>query len=400
MKGMRLDRTVAQRIVERVATGLDKPLSVADASAHIVASTAPELVGGWCAPAARVIATKAVVEDADGFVGIGTPLCYGDQVIGALLLSDAAHHRRELAQVSKTLAELIIHQATVIEQLPRQAWARDKFISDLLHERLNDSPELVRQEAALLMIDLARPRVVVAVETEQAARPPAQRELGRAGLPLVEQQIRSEQHGDELIQSARQAITAHPDDVFGLIDERRLVLLAVIDPRAIEARRRQIADDVQRFLDRLGVHAGMRASAGVGRYYPGWPGLAQSFADARFALETGARLHGLGRTFCVEELGLASFVCSDDPTLKAALARRLLQPIAADRELLDTLAAFFDADLSPSATAQALHIHRHTLAYRLDKITQITSLNPRQFEAASQLRAALLLHKLNGSFAA
>jgi DNA-binding PucR family transcriptional regulator len=39
---------------------------------------------------------------------------------------------------------------------------------------------------------------------------------------------------------------------------------------------------------------------------------------------------------------------------------------------------------------------RYSLAYRLDKITQLTSLNPRQFEAASQLRAALLLHKLNG----
>jgi carbohydrate diacid regulator len=45
--------------------------------------------------------------------------------------------------------------------------------------------------------------------------------------------------------------------------------------------------------------------------------------------------------------------------------------------------------------AQTLHIHRHTLAYRLDKITRLTGLNPRQFEDAVQLYAALLLWKMN-----
>jgi carbohydrate diacid regulator len=51
------------------------------------------------------------------------------------------------------------------------------------------------------------------------------------------------------------------------------------------------------------------------------------------------------------------------------------------------------ASLSPSQTAQALTIHRHTLAYRLDKITRLTGLDPRNFEAAATLYAALLHRK-------
>lgn len=396
---MKLSPAIAQRIVDRVATGLDKQLSVADATARIVASTAADLVGSWHAPAARAIATGTVVEDADGFVGIGLPLCYAGEVVGALMLNDAAQHRRELAQVSRSLAELIIHQANVIEQLPRQAWSRDKFIADLLYERLSLAPEPLLQEAELLAIDLGVPRVVVAIEADGRDSADEERAVGRMAAPQLERRLRSEQICELLAQRARQAIAAHPADVYSALDERRLIVLAAIDPRAPDARRQQLTRELQGLLNQLAGQGGPGACAGIGRYYPGWRDLARSFADARFALETGTRLHGPGQVFRAEELGLAGFICSDDRALKVSLAQHLLRPIAADRELLDTLAAFLDANLSPSPAAQALHIHRHTLAYRLDKIAALTHLNPREFEAAAQLRAALLLAKIEGASA-
>jgi carbohydrate diacid regulator len=58
----------------------------------------------------------------------------------------------------------------------------------------------------------------------------------------------------------------------------------------------------------------------------------------------------------------------------------------------DTL---LNADLSPSRTADQLGIHRHTLSYRLEKIANLTGLNPRQFSAAAQFSAALLLQKIH-----
>jgi carbohydrate diacid regulator len=396
---MKLSSAIAQRIVDRVATGLDMQLSVADATARIVASTTAELVGTWHAPAARAIATGAAVEDADGFIGIGLPLCYAGQVVGALMLNGAAQHRRELAQVSRSLTELIIHQATVIEQLPRQAWPRDKFIADLLYERLGGAPEPLLQEAELLAIDLGVPRVVVAIEAEAREVGEQDRAVGQAGLPQPERRRRSEQVCELLAQRARETIATHPADIYSALDERRLIVLAAIDPLAPEARRQQLARELQGLLSQLAGQGGPGACAGIGRYYPGWRDLARSFADARFALETGTRLHGPGQVFRAEELGLAGFICSDDRALKVSLARHLLRPIAADRELLDTLAAFLDANLSPSPAAQALHIHRHTLAYRLDKIAALTHLNPREFEAAAQLRAALLLAKLDSASA-
>lgn len=65
-----------------------------------------------------------------------------------------------------------------------------------------------------------------------------------------------------------------------------------------------------------------------------------------------------------------------------------------DPELLKTLSVFFAHDLSPGETAAALAIHRNTLRYRLDKITSLTGLDPRRFDDAVQIRAALLLRSL------
>lgn len=62
-------------------------------------------------------------------------------------------------------------------------------------------------------------------------------------------------------------------------------------------------------------------------------------------------------------------------------------------ELILTAESFMENNLSISATARALYIHRNTLIYRLDKIAAGTGLDIRRFEDALKLRAVLLLLK-------
>jgi carbohydrate diacid regulator len=184
-------------------------------------------------------------------------------------------------------------------------------------------------------------------------------------------------------------------DLYTCIGDRWLVLLAVVDRALVGGSQRLLDQDVQRFLDELTHTSGVTTSAGIGHAYSGWPALAQSFVDARFALEAGTRLHRAGRVFRVEALGLASYIYSDDQRMKEALAQRLIHPLSAEPDLLATLDVFLRAHLSPSLAAQLLHIHRHTLTYRLAKIAQLTGRDPRRFEDAAEFYAALLLWNRN-----
>ena len=54
-------------------------------------------------------------------------------------------------------------------------------------------------------------------------------------------------------------------------------------------------------------------------------------------------------------------------------------------ELVETLKMFFDNDSSVMKTAIAMNIHRNTVLYRLNKIKEITELDPKNFKDAVKL---------------
>jgi carbohydrate diacid regulator len=185
-------------------------------------------------------------------------------------------------------------------------------------------------------------------------------------------------------------------DVFGFVDERIMVVLAPVDPTVPDLRRQQLAQDAQSLLRLIEPQCGGTASAGIGSYYGGWQEIACSFEEASYALATGVALYGAGRVYLSDTLGAASFIGNADAALKRDLARRLLEPLEVEHDLCTTLETFLGSNLSPSVTAQALHIHRHTLTYRLEKIARLTGCDPREFEGAVRFYVALLAVRIHG----
>jgi carbohydrate diacid regulator len=390
-----LRRPIAARIVERVSAGVQKPIYVTDPSAEVVASSDATVLGRRNEVAARAILNEALArsESAAGTT-LGLPLIYGGCVVGAIVLDTVAAQGEELGYMARALAELIIHQMTVIEQLPRRSWAREKFLFDLLHGHLASTPDTAIQEAALLDIDLTIPRVVVLVAIELSQPDGARAASPQPALPRIERDLWLKQRQSEQLALALDIIGCHKADIASFITDRWMAILPALDSSAIERDRRRIAEATQRFIDALATRSGATATAGIGRYYAGWPALAQCFADARFALETGLQIHGPAKVFMPGNLGVASFVCSNDPVLKAQLAHHLLHRVEEEPELLSTIEVFLDSDLSPSLAAERLHIHRHTLAHRLNKVARLTSLDPRRFQDLAQLYAALVLRRM------
>ncbi|MFD2372052.1 PucR family transcriptional regulator [Brevibacillus sp. GCM10020057] len=62
-------------------------------------------------------------------------------------------------------------------------------------------------------------------------------------------------------------------------------------------------------------------------------------------------------------------------------------------EQLETLETLFACQLNVSDTARRLYVHRNTLLYRLDKLTEQTGLDPRQFPDAVLLQLLLLFRQ-------
>ncbi len=87
------------------------------------------------------------------------------------------------------------------------------------------------------------------------------------------------------------------------------------------------------------------------------------------------------------------------PTQLEAFFQERLAPVAAyddqyGTQLVETLAAYLDHDCNMNATAAAVYAHRHTIAYRLERIRDLTDLDPARHEHRERLGLGVKIHRL------
>jgi len=63
-------------------------------------------------------------------------------------------------------------------------------------------------------------------------------------------------------------------------------------------------------------------------------------------------------------------------------------------ELVRTLQTYLDTNCNMNATAAAIFAHRHTIAYRIDRIRELTGLDPTRSEDRERLGLSLKVHRL------
>ena len=118
-------------------------------------------------------------------------------------------------------------------------------------------------------------------------------------------------------------------------------------------------------------------SLGLGRTHDGAAGVRQSFREAEHALEMSRRLLGPGRQASFADLGLHRllFAMAQHPELSDYYRGTVGELVAYDErssaELMATLDAYFEANGSPTETAQRLKLHRNTVLYRLRRIEEV-----------------------------
>jgi PucR family transcriptional regulator, purine catabolism regulatory protein len=141
-------------------------------------------------------------------------------------------------------------------------------------------------------------------------------------------------------------------------------------------------------------------SLAVGDPAYGLGGIQKSLEEARGALTLGIRLLGVGRNYLHREMGLYRLLRHLQGTedLTHFLHRTLGALEAYDREhnaeLVDSLIVLLEQGGNVSAAAKAMHLHRNSLIYRVERIRDIAGLDPTNAEDGFTLRLALMLAPL------
>ncbi|MFC9440243.1 PucR family transcriptional regulator [Nocardia sp. NPDC057030] len=112
----------------------------------------------------------------------------------------------------------------------------------------------------------------------------------------------------------------------------------------------------------------------------------ESFAEARVVAELG-RCLSRSEMICRRQDLRLEYAVAVDGSVRKELAS-VLEPLADQPVLAETLGVFFTHECNQNAAARLLFVHRNTITYRLARIAELTGYDPQRPTEAMTLSAA------------
>jgi carbohydrate diacid regulator len=368
-----LSQQIADKIRAKVSALISQELRVTDPTGQTLSHT--------------TALTPTVIEV--GTVEWAISFSYGGNTVGYIVLDMQMPNHDEIAPLIRSIAELVMHQSLVLEQIPRWDERLDKFIYDLLNQPQPEWPLLIA-EARLFDIELDRPRIALVIQVDDPTL------SSRFQDPSGDREVRLARYKLGINRALDSFYTSSRANVVSYLGGTSFCILKDLQP----AEGEDLPSSLEKFKKSLSAIYGIiksevktPATVGVGNYHPGIEGLRQSYNEATSAIELGAQTWDTERVYHIDDFGVVAPLLSGVDENNIYFSRELLERLGENHEIIQTLEAFFDLDMSLTRTADTLKIHRNTLVYRLDRITETLGLDPRSFDDAIQIKLAILYNR-------
>lgn len=370
-----LNRQLAQEIVDRTMEIIDRNINVMDDRGVIIGSGDKNRIDDYHEGAVIVLKkgkgfaiSDQEAQNLNGVkAGINLPITFAGRIIGVIGITGPPDEITSYGELVRMAAELSIQQAVLMKEIQWDERLKEELVSQILHfEGKSDSLFLERSER--LGIDFDLPRVAMIIFTPDRKK----------SFSYLKNQLEKE-------------------DLF-LMQHDGIIVLKKIPS--------EIRTEPLSYLMKIakGWHKGMKTSLNmevkiaIGDYHEGLSGTSKSYQQATNTMTAGLKLEGDKSIFTYKDYYLPVFllVASREGLTKD------LDPITLNLskkdpkgELADTLRAFIEMNGDMNGTAHKQFIHRNTLRYRLDKITEITGKDPRKTTDLLHLYIALLKNDIS-----
>jgi PucR family transcriptional regulator, purine catabolism regulatory protein len=373
-------RAVHLEMVDAVlgGDGLDRVAALAaDPAGAPVAIVIPRLGAAVAAPAAseedlavlrRYVADRVKDRPAQvpPSVGAEVPIMSGDDVVGAVLMligptqpGPDAHDFLHLAAVA-SLTEVAVEEAK--EEVEQNL--RGSFLEDL-RSRPDLEPREVVRRAGRLGCDLSRGAVVLCAELT-TDRP-------RHVVATIAED--------------------HPGALAQHMDGRVYALLPAVGGDDAPERTLERA---RRLAERLRQHG----TVGLSSFYADPAEFGRAIQEAELVLDVLRQSDAP----IAQDIGTGTYrllfrVLASHPEEVRSFYEDTVAPIVRyddqyRTDLVGTLEAYLEQNCNMNATAAAIYAHRHTVAYRLERVKELTRLDPMLSEDRERLGLGLKAYRI------
>jgi DNA-binding PucR family transcriptional regulator len=157
-------------------------------------------------------------------------------------------------------------------------------------------------------------------------------------------------------------------------------------------------DAARRLAGRLQRHG----TVGVSSFYSDPAELGRALQEAELVLDVLRRSEGGGVP--IQDIGTGTYrllfrVLASHPEEVRSFFEDTVAPIVAyddqyATDLVGTLESYLEQNCNMNATAAAIYAHRHTVAYRLERVKELTGLDPMQSEDRERLGLGLKAYRI------
>jgi sugar diacid utilization regulator len=281
-------------------------------------------------------------------------------------------------------------------RLETELGARGDFVDDLVSGHYG-SVELLLQRARYLGADLTEGALVMVVDIDDFAHYLARRKPKEPAIQELKRRL-----ADAVRLQTRQLFS---NFLLGPRSDNVILFLGCAEgegPEDLPEKAQLLAKGVQRYVK--GLLPDLTVSVGIGGFKQDPVQLPEAYSEAGIALEIGHRIHGPSSVSTFGKTGtykLLFRVLQENPEELEAFYGETLEPVVHydsryGTELVQTLITYLGNDASTVRTAGDLFAHRHTIRYRLDRVSELTGFDVDKSEDRERLTLGIKAMQLLG----
>lgn len=322
------------------------------------------------------------------------PLLLDGHVIAVCGLTGNHEYPKEAAKLLAGLLDEIAFDEFLEKQISQTIDQKSNFIHNLLTTDKFQTFEEAIDQGDILGINLRAPQAIILIKLPGHLKKTHEKykKFSKQEVPLKIKEDRA-----QLTEDLSAAFKNYEQNIFTNLGQDLFICLKwargqVNTLNTIKFFRAK-AEYIQEVVEKK---TKIRPTIGVGQYYPGLSGLKKSYSDAYVALKLGEKIWGPGKIYHIVDVGMFIALTPEISfERKCELAHQIMGKVFSDQSLYKTVNVFLEKNMNLSLAASALHLHRNTLIYRLNKINQAIGLDPRKFSDAIQLKLGLILYDPN-----
>jgi carbohydrate diacid regulator len=393
---MKILEQIAQDIVETTSKIIKFPISITDNEGIIIGSSDKSRIGIFHQPSLEVIKKNDLVDCTNEIgkrilPGVSAPLKFNNKVIGVLGIVGEPREVEKYVQLVKNHVEMMCQEAFRKEMVELKEKMVEMFVHQVIHynENENELYGQILQSSKLLEYDIETKRICLLIDIKNSQKIPV-----RKGTDELFEDFPFQYFQREIISFLQLIFQENKDDIISFLSlERFIVIKSLPYQGSYSALIESLEGKLQKLNTYLANKFQVTACISAGDVSGNLISIAESYQNAIKAMNLGGQFHLDSKIHIFNER--ETLIWALPKELTTEYQKKLLKLITPliQQDNYDTLASTFVGfckyNMNLSEASRNMFIHRNTIIYRLEKISEITSLNTSSFEHCLLLYTAI-----------